>query len=249
MSWDATPTGRRGRQQTYSDAAVQTCLSMKVLFGMALRQTTGFVESLLRLVGLGWAVPDFSTLSRRQKTLAVNIRYRGSKGPLHLLVDSTGITVEGEGEWHARKHGAPRDGSGARSTSGSTGKHWTFARSRSQGATSVTPRSCLTYSARSRKIRRSAASRQTVPTTPANATTRLPTAALMPSSRPARTPSRGRPSPPVRLRETKHHAPRDTLIERSGDDGADTAAGAASRCEEDQKTVQWTVFPTIGCTA
>ena len=43
MSWDAAPTGRRGRQQTYSDAAIQMCLSMKVLFGMALRQTTGFV--------------------------------------------------------------------------------------------------------------------------------------------------------------------------------------------------------------
>jgi hypothetical protein len=75
MSWDAAPTGRRGRQQTYSDAAIQMCLSMKVLFGMALRQTTGFVESLLRLVGLDWSVPDFSTLSRRQKTLAVNIPY------------------------------------------------------------------------------------------------------------------------------------------------------------------------------
>ena len=85
MIWEAAPTGRRGRQQTYSNAAIQTCLSMKVLFGMALRQTTGFVESLLRLVGLNWAVPDFSTLSRRQKTLAVNIPYRGSNGPLHRL--------------------------------------------------------------------------------------------------------------------------------------------------------------------
>jgi len=56
---------------------------MKVLFGMALRQTTGFVESLLRLVGLDWTVPVFSTLSRRQTTLAVNIRYLGQKGPLH----------------------------------------------------------------------------------------------------------------------------------------------------------------------
>jgi hypothetical protein len=65
------------------------------------------VESLLRLVGLDRAVPGFSTLSRRQKTLAVNIRYRGSKGPLHLPIDSTGIKVEGEGEWHARKHGDP----------------------------------------------------------------------------------------------------------------------------------------------
>ena len=78
------------------------------MFGMALRQTTGFVESLLRLIGLNWAVPDFSTLSRRQKTLAVNIPYRGSNGPLHLLIDSTGIKVEGEGEWNARKHGGPK---------------------------------------------------------------------------------------------------------------------------------------------
>jgi len=81
---------------------------MKVLFGMALRQTTGFVESLLRLIDLDWDVPDFSTLSRRQKTLKVNILYRGSGGPLHLLIDSTGIKVEGEGEWNARKHGGTK---------------------------------------------------------------------------------------------------------------------------------------------
>src|SRR5690606_25475272 len=87
---------------------IQTCLTMKVLFGLALRQATGFVESLLRLIGLNWTVPDFSTLSRRQKTLAVNIPHRGSQGPLHLLIDSTGIKVEGEGEWNARKHGGPK---------------------------------------------------------------------------------------------------------------------------------------------
>ncbi len=108
MIWDSAPTGKRGRQQTYSDTAIQTCLTMKVLFGMALRQTTGFVESLLGLISLDWTVPDFSTLSRRQKTLAVNIPYRGSQGPLHLLVDSTGINVEGEGEWNARKHGGSK---------------------------------------------------------------------------------------------------------------------------------------------
>ena len=99
MAWSAEPTGKRGRQPVYSDAAVQACLTMKVLFGMALRQTTGFVESLLQLIGLDWDVPDFSTLSRRQKTLAVSIPYRGSQGALHLLIDSTGIKVEGEGEW------------------------------------------------------------------------------------------------------------------------------------------------------
>jgi len=52
MAWAAKPTGKRGRQPVYSDAAVQTCLTIKVLFGMALRQTTGFVESLLQLIGL-----------------------------------------------------------------------------------------------------------------------------------------------------------------------------------------------------
>jgi hypothetical protein len=51
--------------------------TMKVLFGMALRQATGFVESLLQLVGLDWTVPDLSTLSRCQKTLAVRIPYSG----------------------------------------------------------------------------------------------------------------------------------------------------------------------------
>ncbi len=104
MPWHAPPTGKRGRQPEFSDAAIQICLTMKVLFGMPLRQTTGFVESLLRLARLDWKVPDFRTLCRRQKTLDVAISYRGGAGPLHLLVDATGIKAEGEGEWNALKH-------------------------------------------------------------------------------------------------------------------------------------------------
>ena len=102
------PNGKRGRQQQFSDAAIQTCLTLKVLFGMPLRQTTGFVQSLLRLVGLDWIAPDFSTLYRRQRTLNVGLPYRGSKNPMHLLIDNTGIKAEGEGEWNARKHGGPK---------------------------------------------------------------------------------------------------------------------------------------------
>ena len=98
MVWVPPRSGKRGRQQRFSDAAIQTCLTLKVLFGMPLRQTTGFVQSLLRLVGLDWAVPDFSTLCRRQKTLNVSLPYRGGTGPLNLLIDSTGIKSEGEGE-------------------------------------------------------------------------------------------------------------------------------------------------------
>ena len=108
MTWAPPPTGRRGRQCKFSDAAIQTCLTMKVLFGMPLRQTTGFVQSLLQMVGLDWDVPDYSTLCRRQKSLNVKLPYRGGTGPLNLLIDSTGIKSEGEGEWNARKHGGPK---------------------------------------------------------------------------------------------------------------------------------------------
>ena len=107
MMWDAMPSGKRGRQQIYSDAAIQACLTLKVLLGLPLRQATGFMESLLALSGLSWSVPDFSTLSRRQNTLKVAIPYR-RKESLHLLIDSTGIKVEGEGEWQRRKHGGAK---------------------------------------------------------------------------------------------------------------------------------------------
>lgn len=100
MAWHATPSGKRGRQQTFWDAAIQACLTIKVLFGLPLRQTTGFVVRLMKLAGLDWPVPDYSTLCRQQQTLAVQLPYRGAPGPLHLLIDGTGIKVRGEGEWH-----------------------------------------------------------------------------------------------------------------------------------------------------
>jgi hypothetical protein len=79
---------------------------MKVLFGLALRQTQGFVQSVLGLSGLEWQAPDYSTMSRREKRLTVEIKARPSQGGLHLLVDSTGIKMLGEGEWKTKKHGA-----------------------------------------------------------------------------------------------------------------------------------------------
>ena len=106
MAWFAAPTGKRGRSPTFSDAAIQFCLSIKCLFGLPLRQSIGMVESLLKLAGLDWPVPDFSTVSRRQKHLRVVIPYQRSRDGLHLLVDSTGIKMLGEGEWKRKKHGA-----------------------------------------------------------------------------------------------------------------------------------------------
>jgi len=90
MQWFAPPTGKRGRRPTFSDAAIQFCLSIKCLFGLALRQALGFVHSLLRLAGLQWPVPDYSTLSRRQQTLKVQLPYRPATTALELLVDSVG---------------------------------------------------------------------------------------------------------------------------------------------------------------
>ena len=105
MTWLAPHDGRAGRPPVFSDAAIQFCLSIKVLFRLPLRQTAGMVAGLLQQAGLDWPVPDASTLCRRQKTLAVQIPYRRAGGPLNLLVDSTGIKFLGDGEWQARKHG------------------------------------------------------------------------------------------------------------------------------------------------
>ena len=59
--WLAAPTVKRGRGPVYTDAAIQTCLTLMALLGLPLRQTTGMVASLLDLSGLDWPVPDFST--------------------------------------------------------------------------------------------------------------------------------------------------------------------------------------------
>jgi len=98
MSWFASISGKRGRSSQFSDADIQLCLTIKNLFGLALRQTTGFAQSLLALPGLPWPVPDFSTLCRRQRSLDVQIAYRLSSDGLNLLLDSTGIKFLG-GQW------------------------------------------------------------------------------------------------------------------------------------------------------
>lgn len=108
MLWFAVPDGRTGRPLRFSDEAIEFCLTLKVLFRLPLRQVTALVESLLRMAGLDWPVPDYTTLCRRQRTLSVDLGGRRSCDGLHLLVDSTGIKMMGEGEWKTRKHGASR---------------------------------------------------------------------------------------------------------------------------------------------
>jgi hypothetical protein len=76
------------------------------LFNLALRQAMGMAQSLLKLAGLDWQLPDFSTVSRCQKHLSVTVGAQPPAMGLHLLVDSTGIKMMGEGVWKTKKHGA-----------------------------------------------------------------------------------------------------------------------------------------------
>ncbi|RJO29993.1 IS5 family transposase [Acinetobacter baumannii] len=103
--WYAPSKGKQGRNQTYSDAAIQCCLMIKSLFRLSLRMVTGFVQSLIKLCGLNWIAPDYTTLCRRQKHIDIVISYQKSSDGLHLLMDSTGMKFLGEGEWKRKKHG------------------------------------------------------------------------------------------------------------------------------------------------
>ncbi|PZP39219.1 MAG: IS5 family transposase [Azospirillum brasilense] len=110
LAWHAPAgTGKRGWPPVFSDAAIQCALTLKVLLQLPLRAAQGLVGSLIRLAGLlGWRVPHFSTLSRRQQALTVVIPYRARGEPLLLVVDSSALKVLGEGEWKVRRHGADR---------------------------------------------------------------------------------------------------------------------------------------------
>jgi IS5 family transposase len=105
-AWQARgASGRRGRPLTYTDIAIQCVLTLKVVYQLPLRATEGLVCSLVALMGLELPVPDYTTVSRRQKTLEVQIPRSAPRAPLHVVVDSTGLKVFGEGEWKVRQHG------------------------------------------------------------------------------------------------------------------------------------------------
>ena len=103
-AWKAEPRATRGGQPRYLPLAITTALTLRVVFRLALRQTEGLIGSILALLGLDLAVPDHSTLSRRAETLVLPLPRPGS-GPMHPLVDSTGLKLCGSGEWLPGKHG------------------------------------------------------------------------------------------------------------------------------------------------
>jgi hypothetical protein len=103
-AWNAPPSGRPGGQRRYSDLAIVTALTLRTVFHLPLRQMEGFVASLIGLMDLALQAPDHTTLSRRHRSVEVPNLAGGPVGPLHLVIDSTGLKILGDGEWHAHKH-------------------------------------------------------------------------------------------------------------------------------------------------
>lgn len=107
--WSAPRRTTRGGQPHYSDLAIELCLTLGLVFKQPLRQTQGLMRSIARLLGVGIAVPDFSTLSRRGNGLTLRLKPRSkSDKPLQLVVDSTGLKIFGEGDWLEKKHKTKR---------------------------------------------------------------------------------------------------------------------------------------------
>jgi len=109
QQWHNTErTGQPGRPPTYSDFAIEAALTIRSVFHLSLRATEGFIKSLIELSKLDIECPDYSCLCKRQKTLKVTLsKDKTSKQiePQHIVVDSTGFKIYGEGEWKVRQHG------------------------------------------------------------------------------------------------------------------------------------------------
>jgi hypothetical protein len=107
--WAAPRRKTRGGQPRYSDLAIETTLTLGMVFGLRLRQSEGLLSSVLDMMGLDLPVPDHTTLSRRARTWKPsargNDRQHVADGPIHVLVDSTGLKIYGAGQWLEEKHG------------------------------------------------------------------------------------------------------------------------------------------------
>ena len=104
--WRAPRRTTPGGQPLYSDLAIEMMLTLRLVFHLALRQAAAFTASVLRLLGHALTVPDHTTLSRRGQAFAGrHTRVAASIGPMHLVLDSTGLQLFGQGEWDAERHG------------------------------------------------------------------------------------------------------------------------------------------------
>jgi hypothetical protein len=103
-SWAYHGPRQRGAQFEYSDQAIEAVLTLKEVFHLTNRAAEGLVRSVFALMQVSLAVPDHSTLSRRGRTVQIRLPKR-ARGPLQVVMDSSGLKVFGEGEWKVRQHG------------------------------------------------------------------------------------------------------------------------------------------------
>lgn len=101
-----TLSGRRGRSNEFSDSAIETALMLKGIFNLPLRALQGFIDSLFSLMDVDLRSPNYTSISKRARTVEVNYRHPPKGSVAHLVIDATGVKVFGEGEWKVRKHGS-----------------------------------------------------------------------------------------------------------------------------------------------
>ena len=106
--WKAQPRTTPGGQRHYSGLAIETALTLRAVFRLALRQSEGLIGSIMRMLNIGLPVPDHTTPNRRGSGLPVHAHGRNGTDEPHLIVDSTGLKLRGAGEWLFEKHGTAK---------------------------------------------------------------------------------------------------------------------------------------------
>lgn len=105
--WQANPPSikKRGHPQEYLEEAITIVLTLGIIFKQRLRQTEGFVDSLFKLMKIELPVPDFTSLSRRGRSVLKIRKLESMAEPGHIIIDSTGVKIFEESEWLETKHG------------------------------------------------------------------------------------------------------------------------------------------------
>jgi len=106
--WPAACRRTPGGQRRFSNLAIETTLMLGAVLRLPLRQTEGFVRSLMEMMKLDLAVPDHTTLARRRRSVDVHNNRWSGKGPIDIVIDSTGLKFFGAGEWARARHGETR---------------------------------------------------------------------------------------------------------------------------------------------
>jgi len=83
LRWSAPPRTTPGGQPVYSDLAIEMCLTLRMVFRQALRQTQGLMRSNSKLMGVDITVPHFTTMSRIGYGLSLPPKTASKRALLH----------------------------------------------------------------------------------------------------------------------------------------------------------------------